>query len=107
VRLGWWLLLATGCDSEEPEEGCLVTWDNYAHGFFVGYCETCHAEGSPTRHGAPDAISFATEAEARRWDGALRSAVLDEPARMPPGGGLTPEELALFEAWLDCDPRSQ
>lgn len=98
-RVAWLGGLAAACASDPP---CPVTWDNYAEGFFVGYCETCHAEGSPNRHDAPDAVSFGTEADALRLGAAIRLAVLSDTPTMPPGGGLTPDELALLDDWLSC-----
>ncbi len=95
-----WALLALAACASEPE--CEVTWDNYAEGFFVGYCQTCHAEGSPNRHDAPPDLAFGSEREVLRWSTAIRAAVLTAEPRMPPGGGLTDDELALLDAWLTC-----
>jgi hypothetical protein len=96
-------LLLGACGEGGDEDDCRVTWDNYGEGFFVGYCQTCHAEGSPNRHDAPEAVTFGTEADARRWAGAIRAAVLADPPTMPPGGGLTEGELDLLDAFLACD----
>ncbi|MEQ1570895.1 MAG: cytochrome c [Myxococcota bacterium] len=97
-------LALAGC--ADPEPTCEVTWDNYAQGFFVGYCQTCHAAGSPDRHDAPAGVIFDTEADARRWAGAVRATVLGEAPTMPPGGGLTAEELELLDAYLACSAGS-
>ncbi len=93
------VLALAGC---APEPACEVTWDNYAEGFFVAYCQTCHARGSPNRHDAPADLAFGTEREVLRWSAAIRSAVLGDEPRMPPGGGLTDAELELLDAYLSC-----
>ena len=101
--LGW--VTVAGCAAGAPPVDpapCDVTWENYAQGFFIAYCQTCHATTAPDRHGAPADVAFDTEAQALRHLDAIRATVLDDGARMPPGGGLTDDELGWLAVYLDC-----
>lgn len=82
-------------------DGPVLTWANFGDGFMTERCQTCHAEASPDRRGAPDAVVFDREADVRSQVGAVRAAV--DGGTMPPGGGLTEAERALLERWLVCD----
>ncbi|MDP2308163.1 MAG: hypothetical protein Q8P18_19240 [Pseudomonadota bacterium] len=80
-----------------------VTWQNFAQGYFASYCQSCHASTTPDRHGAPEGVDFATEAETREQAAAVRRTVLTN-STMPPGGGLLEDDVALLTEWLDCAP---
>lgn len=60
--------------------------------FIDGKCATCHAAGAT----APDLSDYA-KAKA----GGVRSNVRIQANTMPPGGGLTADEQALFQQWVD------
>ncbi len=88
--------------------GCILdtggghpTWANFGDPFFLTYCDSCHAETSPNRFGAPDGLYFDTEAEVLTDAAAIRSAVIDNQT-MPLGGGLPPEDLATLDNYLSC-----
>ncbi|MES2644972.1 MAG: hypothetical protein V4850_36130 [Myxococcota bacterium] len=100
------LLLACVAGNTAPEDsGCetAVTWQNFAQGFFVSYCQSCHAATAADRHGAPEGIDFATEAEVRAQTDAVRRVVLTN-ATMPPGGGMLADDVTLLGEWLECSP---
>ena len=98
-------------DSAAPLTGALaevdcaaspdVTWDNWAGGKLETHCQGCHASQTPDRYGAPDAVAFDTEADARRWRDRIyqRTLVSEE---MPPAGGLTDDDKYLLTVFLAC-----
>lgn len=102
-----WLLLAcadepvydTGCDSQR-------TWDGWAQGWFLTWCQSCHGSQAPDRRGAPEAVIFDTEADVWAVEDRVRATVF-ELESMPLGGGLPGEEAAALEAWLDCPGYSE
>lgn len=85
------------CDSA-PE----LTWDRWASGFFLSYCQPCHSADTPDRYGAPVGLDFDTERDIATWAGAIRRAVLEE-GTMPVGGGVPEEDLAYLELYIDCE----
>lgn len=83
-----------------PDEAALgLGWGSWAQGFFTGYCAPCH--GEVPAYGAPEDLRLDTEDEVRRWEDRVRERVL-QTQTMPPAGGVTEEDRALLEAWLDC-----
>ena len=86
-----------------PPETCTTEsdWQGWTQGFFVSYCDACHAADTPDRHGAPAGVSFDTEAEARRWAARIWIRVLTQED-MPPAGGVFPEDQARLQEWLAC-----
>ncbi len=84
------------------DEAPVVTWDNFGQGFLVENCQPCHASTSEARHEAPEEVVFDTEDDVV----SLRERILimatgDEP-EMPPAGGVSVEDRALLEVWLEC-----
>jgi len=84
------------------EEGYELSWDNFAHGFFLTYCASCHSESSLNRSGAPEGVDFDTEDQVAAWKDVLEEVVLEEEY-MPLGGGVFPEDLVLLEIYLGCE----
>ena len=95
-------------DSDEPEIGEIdcdlapyVSWDNWIEGALSAHCQGCHASTSIYRYGAPEHVSFDTEADTLEWLSRIEARVLNEQT-MPPAGGMLPEELVLFDIWIRC-----
>ena len=103
----------TACVGEEPisedvpDPECgdstpLVTWETFGEGFLSTYCQGCHASTTLDRQGAPDGITFDTEAESI----AIRSTILNAAAAttptMPPNGGPNEDDRQLLNVWLTC-----
>jgi uncharacterized membrane protein len=80
-----------------------LDWTNYAEGFFDKSCNGCHSSQltGAVRSGAPEGVDFDTEAAAIQQADRVRARVLGDQT-MPPGGGLTAEELFLLDEWLTC-----
>ncbi len=99
------LLLLSCADGENADTGLCaesaVSWDSFGQGFLITHCQGCHASTSPQRYGAPEGISFDTQAQAAKQQDAIGRTVLDQES-MPPAGGLNDEERALLEQWLAC-----
>lgn len=95
------LLVALAACQEEPaacDPG--TTWEGFGQGFFVEYCQGCHASTAPDRFGAPADVTFDDEADVTTWrDRALARLQADT---MPPGGGVPEDDLARITAWLAC-----
>ena len=90
--------LDTGTDPacDEPD---LPTWENWGEGFFVTWCQSCHAADAPQRYGAPEGMDFDTRADVVARKSTIADSVLARGV-MPPGGGLSPRERAELEALL-------
>lgn len=87
-------------DSAEPCAPDLeVTWDNWGRSFVTTHCQGCHADDTAERYGAPESVSFDSEADALSRAAAIYRAVLREET-MPPSGGLTEDERYLLDQWL-------
>ncbi len=88
-----------GCELDEG--GGHPTWSNFGEGFFLTYCQACHAVDSPSRFDAPDSVTFDTEAEVVPLIPLIREVVIDDET-MPLGGGLPAEDLEQLGNYLDC-----
>ncbi len=96
----------TSGDSASPPAACSgdpgVTWDSFAHGFFLNYCQACHASANTVeRFGAPTTDFFDTEAAVLARAARVRGRVIDEQT-MPVGGGVNPDDLTLLDVYLRC-----
>lgn len=113
-RRAWaWVAFAFsigGCaaESEEPADsgaacdlGYPYTWDNWGEGFFVTYCNACHAASSPNRFGAPEAVQFDTLQQVRDQAARVEATVLDDGS-MPVGGGVREGDIEALRVFLDC-----
>lgn len=101
-----WLPLLLACASSADDSGgpCaepVPTWDNGGQAFFAQWCDSCHAESSPNRYGAPEGVHFDTLDDVAAWTDRLDARVLQD-ATMPPGGGIAEDELDLFATFLEC-----
>ena len=119
-------LLALGCnDSPDGDSGLennstlvddtsiplacndAVTWDSWAHGFFLNWCTSCHSSALVTeeeRQKAPLAMNYDTYAGVvKSADKILYRAVTAEPKYlMPPIGGPSDEEGEVLRLWIEC-----
>ena len=83
------------------ESAPAVTWEGYAQGKFLAHCEGCHATDTPKRYGAPEPVTFDTEADIRTWKDRIIVRMLEQED-MPPAGGLTDDEKYLLNTYLIC-----
>jgi hypothetical protein len=105
-RFGVTFFALLGC--AEPREetdsalpcGEFVTWATFGEGFTLNYCQVCHASTAPDRFGAPETITFDTEAEALALSDRILARATGVDADMPPGGGVPADHLILLECWL-------
>lgn len=102
------LLLLLACAGGADTGGCVTdadgahpTWGTFGQAFFLDYCASCHAATTPQRFGAPESVTFDTEAEVVAQLDAVRRTVL-ETGTMPVGGGVTEADLAGLDRYLDC-----
>lgn len=111
----WALLLACAAAPQDSDTGLVrdtsdcptdptLSWQSWGHGFFLTYCNSCHAEGSAERHGAPPGIDFDTQDKVQAQLGRVRVRVLDQ-GDMPLGGGVSADDLILLERYL-CELES-
>jgi hypothetical protein len=87
-------LAAEGC-----EDTAGLSWDGFAWGFFLTYCNACHSAASTNRYGAPVGVDFDHPEDVERQSARIRARVIEE-ATMPLGGGVPPEALGQLEAYL-------
>lgn len=108
MALGLGVALVPAFERAAPAADCgdvpAVTWDGWAHGFFLNYCTSCHSASAPDRHGAPTGVDFDSESQVRDGLDAVRSTVF-ETHTMPVGGGIAEDDLVLLGIWLDCGAR--
>ncbi len=105
------LFLTLGCGTSDladtaptcvlDPDGAYPTWGTFGESFFLSYCASCHAASAPERFGAPDTVTFDTEAEVARQLAAVRRTVLDART-MPKGGGVPEADLEALARYLDC-----
>lgn len=107
------LLLLLACEAPQdsavfdtadcaPEQAAYeLSWSSWGRGFFLSYCDACHAEDSPQRFGAPEAVVFDSLEQVREWEERIRVRTLEQ-GDMPLGGGVHEDDLVLLEAFLDC-----
>lgn len=78
-----------------------VDWYSFGDPFFATYCRGCHSATAPYRYGAPEAVNFDTEEDARTYVEEVRRTVLQD-GTMPVGGGVLDDDLTLLAEYLDC-----
>ena len=87
------------CSREPP-----LTWDTFGHGRMKIHCAGCHSSlyTGGQRKGAPDGVDLDTLDGVVLWVDRVLDRTIDR-RDMPPGGGLSDEDLADLEEWLVCD----
>ena len=83
-----------------------LTWDSWAHGFFLNWCTSCHSStlSEDDRQKAPPGMNFDT------YQGVAENAVAIEyrgvtaepKYLMPPNGGPDLKERELLRLWIEC-----
>lgn len=89
------------CDERTPA----LTYDNFGQGFLAKNCTGCHhseVQGDD-RKGAPDTIDLDTRDDLATWAYVAHARTVGDAATMPPGGGLSIDELTRFDEWVQCD----
>jgi uncharacterized membrane protein len=88
-----------------------ITWDTYAHGFFLSWCTSCHSSTlpGPKRQGAPVGMDFDTYAGVVEYADKIeyRAVTAEEKYLMPPIGGPDPKERELLGLWIACGLKEQ
>jgi uncharacterized membrane protein len=84
-----------------------VTWDSFAHSFFLNWCTSCHSSSLTSledREQAPLAMNFDSYAGVAEYSVQIEyRAVTAEPEfLMPPIGGPTVEEREMLGLWIQC-----
>ena len=78
-----------------------VTWQGWGEGFFLTYCDGCHASTTEDRRGAPASVTFDTWDQVREQKDTIRRVVLEEET-MPVGGGVYESDLDYLDVLLAC-----
>jgi hypothetical protein len=106
-----WALLLLACtagpndsdsglrDTSECPTDPTLSWQSWGAGFFLTYCNRCHAQASEERHGAPPGVDFDTRELVQAQIPRIRARVLDQ-GDMPLGGGVSEDDLYLLERYL-------
>jgi uncharacterized membrane protein len=82
----------------------VTTWDNFGSGFTTESCQACHSSTSAARNGAPEDVTFDTEADVALHVDLMLDRATGEAPTMPPQGGVTEDDRQLLEIWLRCFP---
>ena len=85
----------------------LITWDSWAHGFFLNNCTSCHSRALQTedeRQKAPLDINFDTYAgvTADRVPEAILVYATGPDAIMPPQIDLGDKKRETLGLWIEC-----
>jgi hypothetical protein len=100
VRAAAALLALAACQAEPADCDPATTWEGFSQGFFIEYCQGCHASAAPGRYGAPAEVTFDTQADVLAWRDRALARLTDDT--MPPGGGVPSADLDRVTAWLAC-----
>lgn len=99
----------SGCKdkgSDSADAYCLdaptVTWESHGEALLTQWCQPCHAADAPNRHGAPEGVTFDTEAEALSFRERILAVATSEDPTMPPSILVPDEDLYRLEVWLRC-----
>jgi uncharacterized membrane protein len=78
-----------------------VSYNDHIRPLLEGHCTGCHASHrqGADRNGAPVGIDLDTYSDAVAW--AERSNARIQAGSMPPSGGVSDYERALFQRWVD------
>ena len=79
-----------------------VTYESFTEGFFLENCQGCHSSTAQDRHGAPESVTFDTEAEIWSWATEIEATALSSNPTMPPSYSIYEDELVRLQWWLDC-----
>lgn len=85
------------CDGEASP-----AWETFAAGFFTQNCQSCHASTTLERQGAPESVTFDTEAEVLAMADRILARATGDAPDMPPEGGVPADDRLLLEIWLSC-----
>lgn len=90
---------ALSCDRSPP-----LTYESFGQAFMIQNCTPCHHVLLPEadRNGAPVGVDFETYGKVLSWSDRIHERTVVTET-MPPGGGLSAEDLSKFEEWLGCE----
>jgi uncharacterized membrane protein len=120
----WWMLLlaalvsacaetsgpeistSTECASSE------LTYKNFGEPYIVTWCRGCHSSSLPVdmRQNSPAMVNFDDLDQVRIFADRIRARAVAsdlKSATMPPAGGPSEQESALFARWLQCSTELQ
>ena len=100
------------CSTPVDDSGTLacndvITWDSWAHGFFLDNCTSCHSSALQTedeRQKAPLDLNFDTYAgvTADRVPEAIVVYATGPDAKMPPQIDLGDKKREILRLWIEC-----
>ena len=90
---------ATTCYHDPP-----LTYANFGKGYVDKHCVGCHSSLIPVeaRVGAPIGVDLNTYEDVLLWADRIDARSTGDSPTMPPGGGPSPDEIALLKEWLEC-----
>jgi len=94
-------------DSSLPLEcNDLITWDSWAHGFFLNNCTSCHSSTLPeeARQKATAGVNFDTYAGVVEYAVDIEYRVWSAEPKylMPPNIKLSYEDRDTLRLWIEC-----
>lgn len=99
-------LWACGTEDDTAADACadapLVTWENFGEALLVEHCQPCHASTAVERFGAPEEVSFDTEADVIEHRERILAVATGESWTMPPVVEIGETDRELLWIWLTC-----
>jgi uncharacterized membrane protein len=106
------LLAGAACGSRDADSAAAITCDrqpplnygNFGKGYLELHCTSCHsaANSETQRSGAPVGVDFDSYSDVVQHVALIDRESVGADPPMPPAGGPTRAELALFHEWLVC-----
>lgn len=100
ILLFWACTAGTGDSGVDPCSTSTLSWNEPGNGLLLEYCDTCHSATSENRNGAPDTVTFDTEAEVAALQASMIRMI--DAGSMPPGMPIAEQDKTLLLDWLGC-----
>jgi hypothetical protein len=90
--------------NENCPSGTLLTYRNFAEGFFMNYCNSCHSRDLPegSRSGAPKDANFDHPDGVTEWASKIFLVAAKAEASMPPSKNVPAAERGRLAEWINC-----
>jgi uncharacterized membrane protein len=86
-----------------PSGGTTLTYANFGRQFMAEWCNGCHSAPDGQRNGAPDDVTFTTQADVLAHKDRIFARAADTNDSMPTGPDMIPAEQRVDLAnWLAC-----
>jgi len=90
--------------NDNCQNGTLLTYRNFAEGFFMNYCNSCHSRDLPEslRSGAPTDANFDHPDGVTEWAAKIYATAASAAGTMPPSKNVPAADRARLAEWINC-----